>query len=396
MSVQPVMRSGRRRYEVRWREHGRNRSRLLDRKRDAELLDGELRRAKQLGPLALERLTSETPTLDKWVEQRWMPEHGANLEQATMLRYLSAWECHIAPSLAEIPLSELTVGRLRTWQAELLAQGASPATIHKARTFLSSVLRHAAEAEAISSNPLPLVRAPKAPQRDAIRPLTPATIEAIRRSMLMVQPREVAASSAGQRSRRAYTLTGRAAHDRRRDAMIVSLLAYSGIRPGELRALRWRDVGENTLLIERAAAPDGTIKATKSRRRRPVRLLRQLAQDLRQWRLACGRPDDDAPIIAASNGRIWTKTDWENWCTRQWAPACERAGLATVPRPYTLRHSFASLLLANGRQPLYVAEQLGHSPAVLHDTYAHLFAEYADRRQVDPEGEIDLARAQAS
>jgi hypothetical protein len=54
------------------------------------------------------------------------------------------------------------------------------------------------------------------------------------------------------------------------------------------------------------------------------------------------------------------------------------------------------LLLADGRQPLYVAEQFGHSAAVLHDTYAHLFAEYADRRQVDPEGEIDLARAQAS
>lgn len=69
MSVQPVTRGGRRRYEVRWREHGRNRSRLLDRKQDAELLDGEIRRAKQLGPLALGRLTAATPTLDEWIEQ---------------------------------------------------------------------------------------------------------------------------------------------------------------------------------------------------------------------------------------------------------------------------------------------------------------------------------------
>jgi len=38
-----------------------------------------------------------------------------------------------------------------------------------------------------------------------------------------------------------------------------------------------------------------------------------------------------------------------------------------------VRHSFASLLLADGRQPLYVAEQLGHSLVVMHDTYAHLF-----------------------
>jgi len=127
-----------------------------------------------------------------------------------------------------------------------------------------------------------------------------------------------------------------------------------------------------------------------------VRLLRQLAQDLREWRIACGRPGEDALIIPSTKGDPWTKTDWENWCNRQWVPACRRAGLGTIPRPYDLRHSFASLLLADGRQPLYVAEQLGHSPAVLHNTYAHLFAEYADRRQVDPECEIDRARDQAS
>jgi len=123
--------------------------------------------------------------------------------------------------------------------------------------------------------------------------------------------------------------------------------------------------------------------------------LRQLAQDLREWRIACGRPGEDALIIP-SKGDPWTKTDWENWCNRQWVPACRRAGLGAIPRPYDLPHSFASLLLADGRQPLYVAEQLGHSPAVLHNTYAHLFAEYADRRQVDPECEIDRARDQAS
>jgi integrase len=129
--------------------------------------------------------------------------------------------------------------------------------------------------------------------------------------------------------------------------MIVSLLAYSGIRPGELRALRWRDIGENTLLVERAAAPDGTIKATKSRRRRPVRLLRQLTQDLREWRFACGRPDEDTLIIPTTKGDPWTKTDWENWCNRQWGPACQRAGLETTPRPYDLRQL---RLAATGRR----------------------------------------------
>ena len=64
------------------------------------------------------------------------------------------------------------------------------------------------------------------------------------------------------------------------------------------------------------------------------------------------------------------------------------------PRAEALRpeHSFASLLLAEGRQPLYVAKQLGHSLAVLLSTYAHLIDEYAERQPIDAETEIAKAR----
>lgn len=69
-----------------------------------------------------------------------------------------------------------------------------------------------------------------------------------------------------------------------------------------------------------------------------------------------------------------------------------RAGLASVPRPYDLRHSFASLLLAEGRTVHYVAAQLGHSPALTLSTYGHLIAEYADAGSIDAEQEIATAR----
>jgi hypothetical protein len=55
-------------------------------------------------------------------------------------------------------------------------------------------------------------------------------------------------------------------------------------------------------------------------------------------------------------------------------------------------HSFASLLLAAGRQPTWVAKQAGHSLAVLLSTYAHLIDEYAERERVDPVLEIARAR----
>ena len=130
------------------------------------------------------------------------------------------------------------------------------------------------------------------------------------------------------------------------------MLAYAGLRPGELRALPLGDVRENTILVERAANPDGSIKPTKNRQHRTVRLLSPLAQDVREYRLAAGRPAEKTLILLDDDGRPWDKTAWQMWRVDRWAPACRAVGLDPVPRPYDLRHSFASLLLAEGRQPL--------------------------------------------
>ena len=146
--------------------------------------------------------------------------------------------------------------------------------------------------------------------------------------------------------------------------------------------------------MQRAASPDGLVKATKNDQRRSVKLLSPLAQDLREYRLAAGRPSESTLILLDDHGRPWGKTAWQMWRVDRWAPACRAAGLDPAPRPYDLRHSFASLLLAEGHQPLYVAKQLGHSVAVLLETYAHLIEEYAERERIDAETEIGKARGQ--
>ncbi|MGN6190271.1 MAG: tyrosine-type recombinase/integrase [Conexibacter sp.] len=364
MSVERVTRrSGSRVYRVRWRENGRQFGRTFDHKPDAEAWDREVKRRQQLGPLAVQQLTNRSVTLGEWIVERWTPEHGVTLERSTRARYADVHALHIAPMLDDVPLNVLTVGVLRRWQARLVAGGMKPGTVHKCRTFLSSVLRHAAEAEAIPANPMALVRAPRAEHREQTRPLAPATVERIRSSL-----------------------------DAER-AAIVSVLAYAGLRPGELRALRWGDVRERTILVQRGADPDGKAKATKTRAVRTVRLLAPLAADLRAWRMASGRPHDTALVFPGRNSGAWTKEEWDVFRARGWRTACKRAGLDPVPRPYDLRHSFASLLLAEGRTVHYVAAQLGHSPALTLSTYGHLIAEYADAGAIDAEREIALARA---
>lgn len=397
MSVEPVTRKdGSRAWKTRWRESGNERARTFSLKRDADAWDREVARRRQLGPLALQQLTARGgPTLGQWVTARWAPEHAALLEQSTRERYAGVYSVHIAPWLEDVPLGQLSAPLLSGWQAALVKARVGPGTIHKARTLLSSVLRHAAENGAIMANPLSLVRAPRSAPSDAVQPLSPAMVERIRQAMLHPPDREIAAAAPGRRARRRYTLPAPGTpRTWQRDALIVSLLGYAGLRPGELRALPLGGVRENTILVQRAANPDGSSKPTKNRQHRTVRLLSALAQDVREYKLAIGRPSQRTLILLADDGEPWDKNAWQMWRADRWAPACRAVGLDPVPRPYDLRHSFASLLLAEGRQPRWVADQLGHSLAVLLSTYAHLIDEYAEAANIDADAEIAKARRQ--
>jgi integrase len=366
------------RWLVRWRENGRNRGRRFQLKRDAVAFDDEVRRRKQLGPLAVQQLTTRGPTLGEWIAGRWAPEHGATLDQRTRDRYASSYELHAQAWLDDVPIRELDVARLRQWQGERLEAGVSADAIRKTRTFLSSVLRHAAESGAIPANPLGIVRAPRAEKRPPVRPLAVETIERIRRTLLAPMPVPVPAS----RRRRAYDQPDqRPPVVRLRDATLVSVLAYSGLRPSEALALRWEDVGEATLLVV-----DGKTGG------RTVRLVAALAADLREWRMAAGRPARRLYVFPREDGERWTVDDRGNWRGRTWRSACRRAGLDPVPRPYDLRHSFASLLLAEGRTVHYVAEQLGHGAELTLRTYGHVIDEYRDKPRIDLDGEIAAAR----
>ena len=103
---------------------------------------------------------------------------------------------------------------------------------------------------------------------------------------------------------------------------------------------------ERALVIERAIAL-GEIKETKTGAARTVRLLAPLAADLAEWRLASGKPNQHVLVFPNRAGGAWSDFDWRNWRKRVFATATLAIGLKDV-RPYDLRHSFVSLLLAEG------------------------------------------------
>jgi integrase len=350
MSVERIRRqSGTVRYRVRWREHGRNRAETFDRRRDAELFEADVRRRKQLGTLA--DLDAGTETLDHYVTHTWTPVHAVALAQRTRDVYAIAYDSHVSPYLGRVPLREITPERVAEWQARRLSAGIGPHAVRKAGVVLSSVMQRAAEAQRIPFNPVRVARTAKVPASRAVRPLAPATVEQMRGEL-------------GQR-----------------DGTLVSVLAYGGLRPGEALDLRWADVLDRTLIVS----------ASKTGRRRTVRLFGPLVADLAAWRLASGRPPARALVFPSAAGGRWTDEAYKSWARHAFARAAKAAGVADAT-PYTLRHSFVSLLLAEGASVLDVASQAGNKASLVLDTYGHLFADFDHRERVSAEAAIRGAR----
>jgi integrase len=175
-----------------------------------------------------------------------------------------------------------------------------------------------------------------------------------------------------------------------RDATLLSVLAYAGLRPGEALGLRWGDIRERTMLVQRSISL-GEEADTKTRQHRTVRLLAPLTADLRSWRMAAGGPDDSQLVFPGKDGLPWTQAAYQSWRRRAFHRATQEAGLAHA-RPYDLRHSFASLLLHEGRSVIYVARQLGHDARLTLTRYGHVMDELENTPRIEAEVAIADAR----
>ena len=106
-------------------------------------------------------------------------------------------------------------------------------------------------------------------------------------------------------------------------------------------------------------------KTATSRRAIPLSL--ELAHALKVWRLQCPKGKDDLVFPAPSGAPVHRS----NVLKRGLYPALRRAGLRHVDM-HSLRHSFASILIAAGTPITEVAGLLGHSsPAVTLKIYSH-------------------------
>jgi integrase len=326
------------RWELRWREAGRRRSRTFDRKGDAVAFESDRVRRKQLGHVAI----PSDVRLAEFVETYWRLHAVPNLAPSTRDFYKLTWTNHIMPRLGDHGVRELTPKRLARFREELERAGVGVATMRKTMAIIQSILSFAVAEELVEFNAAASVRKPRYERAREPHIFLPAEVERIRCQLASL-----------------------------RDRTLAAVLAYSGPRPQEVVfRLAWEDIGERAI----------RYRDTKRHRVRFTPLLTPLGEDLREWFLASGRPGGKQPVFPAHDGGFWSDDDWRNWRSRIWRgeerPA-NRRNRPTYPgvapagtRPRDLRSSFITLQVYAGVPLTTIAKQCGTSVTMIEKHYA--------------------------
>lgn len=161
-----------------------------------------------------------------------------------------------------------------------------------------------------------------------------------------------------------------ASHSKYADYLdFVTFLIHTGCRFGEAAALRWKHLGTDytTAWIGSSVSRGNHRDATKTGKDRTIILSPTITAFLTQRR---NRPSSESVDLVFPNSEGGAMHD-NNFRNRQWK---EILALCQIEyrKPYAIRHSAISHALANGANPIALAEQTGHDVRVLLKTYAHV------------------------
>jgi integrase len=321
----------------------------------------------------------------------WLEKKRGRVGEQTFVNYASVLNVHVLPSLGHLELRRVNrkslddfvtdwsqggpmfEDRVRLAQERERARaaeegrpvrpirlGRSAKTISNAIVVLSAMFKDAVRWDRLAASPASALERPKdvRASEELMHPLDAAGIRAL----------VEAADSTGAR------------------ALLVTA-AMTGMRRGELLGLRWRDVDytNRRVWVRRSIGLAGAVQKPKTAKSvRAIALPKMVADALEEhWKEApfCA---PDHYVFASSTG---TPLDGRNMVREVFEPARRRAKLPRV-RFHDLRHSYASILIAQGAHPKVISEQLGHaSVQITMDRYSHLF----DRAYSDVNDELERA-----
>ena len=348
-----------------WRAHyrtptGLQRNRTFNRKVDAERFLATIGAAKVAGTYvdpALARIT-----VGEWAEI-WLTAQ-AHLRATTRERYAGILREHIVPAWGAVRLANVSHAAVQAWVSELATPPRAPSTVRKIHRVLSLILDLAVRDGRLSRHVAEKINLPR-PVRSEQRYLTMQQVEQL-------------ANECGYPStfskHRPY-----AERDCETYRLVVLFLAYTGVRFGEMAALK---VGRLDLPRRRAVIAESVTvvqgqgfvwSAPKTHTRREVPLPDFLAEQLAP--LVEGRAPD---VLVFPSVRSAGPIRATHFRRGHFDAAAKVIGLPGL-HPHELRHTAASLAIASGADVKVVQQMLGHSSATMTlDTYGHLFDDRLD------------------
>jgi integrase len=248
-------------------------------------------------------------TLERFIQDRWLPEVRPTVKYATKNHYEYIVKVHLIPALGDMQLRLITresvQGLLSSKRSRL-----SWRTVKHIRTTFGTILAAAEMQGLISENP---VRKTKLPRRGPMAEKAPIAPETVR-ALLEALPEP--------------------------SRSLAWLLAFTGLRIGELLALRWRDVDLDSGLIRvRQTCYEGHFDDPKTKRSRRTVPLGSQGMEILKGRKpeVC---DPETLVFAARNGSPLSR---RNLLNRQLKPTCENLKLEGITWHW-LRHANATML----------------------------------------------------
>ena len=300
--------------------------------------------------------------------RRWVQGHAVELKPSTAASYRANIERYLIPAMGHERLQELSPDRISVVLRNLYERGGtngaplSPRTVEFARAVLRRAMQDAVLARHIKVNPVVGTKRPR-----------------------VAKPKHT--TWTGQQ------LAGFLEHiTDHRLAPLFGLAAATGMRRGEVLALRWSDVDlDNAVLLVERSVHVGTggrsYSAPKNHERRRVSLDPRTVASLKAWRKV--QAADRLAWAGAwqdSEGLLFTREDGTpvppDYVSKVFGVLQAGAGLPRVTL-HELRHTHATVLLRDGVPVHVVAKRLGHrDPSVTLNVYADVIPD-DDGRAVD-------------
>ncbi|MEL7632763.1 site-specific integrase [Sporomusa sphaeroides] len=323
-------------------------------------------------------------TLNQWLEC-WLTEYiKPNVRIKTYEKYEDCLYGYIKPALGHLYITKIKAPDIQRVLNDMSAtggrneEGLSSSTVRATRRYLSMAFNKAMQVGILLRN---VVKATDPPRlvKEEIRPLTEEQA-----SELLQTAKEGEYFYQGVKQRRKPCPSSE--YHKAMAYAAVFLALNTGMRLGEVFGLKWSDIEfeKNSIYVQRALVSSRTKgmmfeapKTKGSKRRIPVtkKVIQVLEtyQRGQQWmENMLGNKFENKENLVFTN--IWGKqVDTSNFTTRYFKKMLVQAGIERSFCFHDLRHTHATLLLAQGVNIKVISERLGHSTVTMTlDTYSHL------------------------